>query len=204
MKKKKLRWPWILFGVLGIFILGLAGLWGGNIYMQHEKEKALYRHGFRLLEEQIAIYIKNHYKGVDRIEFSPIFIEHNGTMEIADVVPVIYDKHNNRARLGTEIGGEKFPTYGTSNSLDIDYDGADGSEIIELTRDDTGKTQDLSKYTHLPPKAEISSDSSIDENILALVKDKQLENVHKAQAGSPDATVKYNFNFRNGSIAQWH
>ena len=36
------------------------------------KTAKLYQHGFRLLEEQLGTYIKEHYSGVEKIEFSPI------------------------------------------------------------------------------------------------------------------------------------
>ena len=35
------------------------------------KTTKLYQHGFRLLEEQIGTYIKEHYRGIEKIEFSP-------------------------------------------------------------------------------------------------------------------------------------
>ena len=38
-----------------------------------DKGVKLYKRGFRLLEEQLATYIKEHYSGVSKIEFSPIF-----------------------------------------------------------------------------------------------------------------------------------
>ncbi|EMC26766.1 hypothetical protein SMU85_08718, partial [Streptococcus mutans ST6] len=40
---------------------------------QTAREHKLYKREFRLLEEQIAIYTKEHYEGVSKIEFSPIF-----------------------------------------------------------------------------------------------------------------------------------
>ena len=40
-----------------------------------DKGVKLYKRGFRLLEEQLATYIKEHYSGVSKIEFSPIFIQ---------------------------------------------------------------------------------------------------------------------------------
>ena len=33
------------------------------------KTTRLYQHGFQLLEEQIATYIKEHYKGIKKIDF---------------------------------------------------------------------------------------------------------------------------------------
>ena len=38
------------------------------------KTTKLYQRGFRLLEEQIGTYIKEHYKGIEKIEFSPIYV----------------------------------------------------------------------------------------------------------------------------------
>ena len=38
------------------------------------KTTKLYQHGFQLLEEQIGTYIKEQYSGVEKIEFSPIYI----------------------------------------------------------------------------------------------------------------------------------
>lgn len=38
------------------------------------KTTKLYQHGFQLLEEQIGTYIKEHYKGIEKIEFSPIYV----------------------------------------------------------------------------------------------------------------------------------
>lgn len=70
------------------------------------KEEKIIKHGFRLLEEQIGTYIKEHYSGVSKIEFSPIFIEGGKSNPpfSADVVPVVYDEEANRAAFGTLIG----------------------------------------------------------------------------------------------------
>ena len=47
--------------------------------------------------EAIGTYIKEHYSGVSKIEFSPIFIEggKNNPPLSADVVPVVYDEEGN-------------------------------------------------------------------------------------------------------------
>lgn len=60
-----------------------------------DKGVKLYKRGFRLLEEQLATYIKEHYSGVSKIEFSPIFVQGGDgqTMFDANIVPVIYDNH---------------------------------------------------------------------------------------------------------------
>ena len=56
-----------------------------------DKGVKLYKRGFRLLEEQLATYIKEHYSGVSKIEFSPIFVQGGDgqTMFDANIVPVI-------------------------------------------------------------------------------------------------------------------
>ena len=69
MKKK------ILVIISILFISLLAGF----VYMTQfysttgldRKEEKIIKHGFRLLEEQIGIYIKENYSGISKIEFSP-------------------------------------------------------------------------------------------------------------------------------------
>lgn len=63
-----------LLTILVMFLIGLVAIFGGAIYMNHRKEQNLYKHGFRLLEEQIAVYIKEHYSGVSKVEFTDIYI----------------------------------------------------------------------------------------------------------------------------------
>ena len=67
-----------------------------------ERNDRLIQHGFKLLEEQIATYIKENYSGVSKIEFSPIFVDGGDgfSMFTANVVPVVYDTEGNRAVLG--------------------------------------------------------------------------------------------------------
>ena len=67
-----------------------------------DKGVKLYKRGFRLLEEQLATYIKEHYSGVSKIEFSPIFVQGGDgqSMFRANIVPVIYDLQGNKAYLG--------------------------------------------------------------------------------------------------------
>ena len=66
-----------------------------------DKGVKLYKRGFRLLEEQLSTYIKEHYSGVSKIEFSPIFIQGGDghSMFRANIVPVIYDLQGNKAYL---------------------------------------------------------------------------------------------------------
>ena len=64
-----------------------------------DKGVKLYKRGFRLLEEQLATYIKEHYSGVSKIEFSPIFVQGGDgqTMFSANIVFSVYDKNQNKA-----------------------------------------------------------------------------------------------------------
>ena len=70
-----------------------------------DKGVKLYKRGFRLLEEQLATYIKEHYSGVSKIEFSPIFVQGGDgqSMFRANIVPVIYDLQGNKAYLGKKL-----------------------------------------------------------------------------------------------------
>ena len=69
------------------------------------KTTKLYQRGFRLLEEQIGTYIKEKYSGIEKIEFSPIYVtgDDDSSMLNAYVRPTIYDKYGNKATLGTQI-----------------------------------------------------------------------------------------------------
>ena len=59
----------ILLSLFCVFVLVI----GGKFYIDRMKVDNLYRHGFQLYEEQIATYLKEHYSGISKIEFSPIF-----------------------------------------------------------------------------------------------------------------------------------
>ena len=182
---------------------------GGTIYMGNKFEKqqvldkdhALYKHGFRLLEEQLALYIKEHYEGVSKIEFSPIY-EDGGdgySMLTVRVVPIISDNHGHKAMLGTQIGRITYGSYGLGGELYLDFDSAD-NEVIILKDLDTQKELDLSSEEHLPEKAKLESNSAIDENILALVEDNQLKDVKKSDNGSPKAKISYNLEIKKGTL----
>ncbi|MGT2907988.1 hypothetical protein [Streptococcus dentiloxodontae] len=166
----------------------------------------LYRHAFQLLEEQIAIYIKEHYSGVSKIEFSPIFIDGDGRFTILtlNVVPVIYDNDGNRALFSRKIGKFHPGSYGLSggiSTLDIDVY---GNDFIYLLSSATGEEINVSKYDHLPDEAKLSSHSSIDRNIRLLVEDGQIKGVEKDVLGSPQAEIIYNLEIRRGEHWKWH
>ncbi|QKH77945.1 hypothetical protein [Streptococcus intermedius] len=198
--------------ISGIVVMVMIIL-GGVFYMNQQshnpdtgildkQEVQLYKHGFRLLEEQIATYIKEHYTGVSKIEFSPIFIQGDNkhSMFSANVVPAIYDKHGKKAILGGDIGNTGYESYGLLAGLHLDFNGAD-KEVIELEVE--GQDVDVSGSKHLPNKAKLTSSKKIDENIEALVKDGQLKEVVKNDSGSPKAEVVYNTEIKKGKYWEW-
>ena len=205
MKKK------VIVGIVSILVL----VSGGIFYMTHsipnshddvsnvldEKGVKLYKHGFCLLEEQIATYIKDHYAGVRKIEFSPIFIQGDNkhSMFSANVVPAIYDKQGNKVILGGRVERRWFGRYGLLNGIYLAFDGSD-KEVIELKVDD--QDVDVSGSKHLPEKARLSSSKKIDENMAALIKDGQLKEVVKNDSGSPKAEVVYNIEIKKGDYVE--
>jgi len=161
------------------------------------KTTKLYKHGFLLLEEQIGTYIKEHYTGIEKIEFSPIYVTEEGsTFSNAYVRPTIYDKYGNKATLGDKI--KKFIplSYGLISDIVLDFDGG-GNEVIELL-DSNGKPVDVSNEEHLPKRAILTEASSTDENIELLVEDGQLKDVVKDEKGTPEAEIIYNVKLSKG------
>ena len=160
-----------------------------------------YKHGFLLLEEQIGTYIKEHYTGIEKIEFSPIYVTEEGsTFSNAYVRPTIYDKYGNKATLGDKI--KKFIplSYGLISDIVLDFDGG-GNEVIELL-DSNGKPVDVSNEEHLPKRAILTEASSTDENIELLVEDGQLIGVVKDDKGSPGAEIVYNTELHKGDARE--
>ena len=165
------------------------------------KTTKLYKHGFLLLEEQIGTYIKEHYTGIEKIEFSPIYVTEEGsTFSNAYVRPTIYDKYGNKATLGDKI--KKFIplSYGLISDIVLDFDGG-GNEVIELL-DSNGKPVDVSNEEHLPKRAILTEASSTDENIELLVEDGQLIGVVKDYKGSPGAEIVYNTELHKGDARE--
>ena len=185
-----------------IFAIGAAliVLIFGGIYMYNKltkpnlspKTAKLYQHGFRLLEEQYGTYFKEHYKGIEKIEFSPIYItgDNGGSMLNAYVRPTIYDKYGNKATLGTKIKKYIPNSYGLVTHIFLDFDGS-GNDVIELM-DSEGNEIDVSNAKHLPDEAKLTKARSTDENISLLVEDSQLKDVVKDEKGSPEAEIIYN------------
>ena len=156
------------------------------------KTTKLYQHGFRFLEEQIGTYIKEHYKGIEKIEFSPIYVigDNGGSMLNAYVRPTIYDKYGNKATLGTTIKNYTPNSYGLDTHIILNFDGG-GNEAIDL-KDSNGNNIDVSNAKHLPDEAKLTKARSTDENISLLVEDSQLKDVVKDEKGSPEAQIIYN------------
>ena len=161
------------------------------------KTTKLYQHGFRLLEEQIGTYIKEHYTGIEKIEFSPIYVTEEGsTFSNVYIRPTIYDKHGNKATLGTKVKNVIPSEIGIVSYIIVDFYG-DGSESIELM-DSDGKFIDVSNKQHLPNEVKLTNQELIDENIELLVEDGQLKDVVKDDKGSPDAEIVYNTELHKG------
>ena len=189
MKKK-------VFTTLALILV----LVSGGIYIYNKltkpnfspKTTKLYQRGFRLLEEQIAAYIKEKYSGIEKIEFSPIYVtgDDDSSMLNAYVRPTIYDKYGNQATLGTQIKKYVPNSFGIVTDLIVDFDW-DGNEVIELFDSDDERI-DVSNAKKLPKEAKLTDAKSIDINIQMLVEDGQLKDVIKDEKGSPEAEIIYN------------
>ena len=188
MKKK-------IFTTLALILV----LVSGGIYIYNKvtkpnlgpKTTKLYQRGFRLLEEQLGTYIKEHYSGVEKIEFSPIYITEEGsTFSNAYVRPTIYDKYGNKATLGTTIKNYTPNSYGLDTHIILNFDGG-GNEAIDL-KDSNGNNIDVSNAQHLPDEAKLTRAKGIDLNMELLVEYGQLKDVIKDEKGSPEAKIFYN------------
>ncbi|MFS9340864.1 hypothetical protein [Streptococcus australis] len=168
-----------------------------------DKGVKLYKRGFRLLEEQLATYIKEHYSGVSKIEFSPIFVQGGDgqTLFSANIVFSIYDKNQNKAYVGGAIGDITYPTYDNVWDVRMDFNGLD-EEIIELRTSDK-KLIDVSDFQHLPPEAKLKVSDKVDEILEALIQDKQIEGIKKDAKGSANSDVVYNDEIKKGDEREW-
>ncbi|MEX2804928.1 hypothetical protein AB3329_07445 [Streptococcus sp. H31] len=206
-KKKSLSRPAKVFwGLLAAVVIAITGIWGYNRYMQKKKVDQLYQHGFQLLEEQIATYIKENYSGVSKIEFSPIFISGDGQHSFLnlDVVPVVYDEYGNRALLGRKIGNTMYGRYGFPTDFYVLELGSDAEEIIYLASSRSGEEIDVSDTIILPEEAKLGTAPALDDNIFALIDNNQLKGIEKNSEGSPDVEIVYNLEIKKGDYAQWH
>ena len=183
-----------------IMITVLVMLGSGGIYIYNKLTKPnfspktimLYQRGFRILEEQIGTYIKEKYSGIEKIEFSPIYVtgDDDSSMLNAYVLPTIYDKYGNKATLGTQIKKYIPNSFGIEADLVLDFDWS-GNEVIELL-DSEENSIDVSNAKELPQEAKLRDAESIDINIQMLVEDGQLKDVVKDEKGSPEAQNIYN------------
>ena len=155
------------------------------------KTTKLYQRGFRLLEEQLGTYIKEHYSGVEKIEFSPIYVTEEGsTFSNVYIRPTIYDKHGNKATLGTKVNNVYPSSFGIVSHIILNFDGG-GNEAIDL-KDSNGNNIDVSNAQHLPDEAKLTRAKGIDLNIELLVEYGQLKDVVKDEKGSSEAQIIYN------------
>ena len=195
MKKK-------LFTTLALILV----LVSGGIFVYNKltklnlgsKTTKLYQRGFRLLEEQIGTYIKEKYSGIEKIEFSPIYVtgDYDSSMLNAYVRPTIYDKYGHKATLGKTIENYTPNSYGLVTHIILNFDGG-GNEAIDL-KDSNGNNIDVSNAKHLPDEAKLTKARSTDENISLLVEDSQLKDVVKDEKGSPEAEIVYNVELQKG------
>ena len=182
-------------------------LLSGGFFVYHKltkpdfgsKTTKLYQHGFRLLEEQIGTYIKENYKGIDRIEFSPIYVtgDDGSSMLNAEIVPIVYDRQGNKGIFGGKYQNFYHSTYGLVGSLFVDYD--DLGEYFEL-RSDSGEMLEVEFGNSLPQKVRRTKMEAIDLNMKDLILQGKLKGVEKSFKGSPNAEVIYNLELKKGVI----
>ena len=160
--------------VTGIILLVRVSYW----YEEREQ-----RHVFRLLEEQEALYIKQHYEGVAKIEFSPIFVDYNGFTRDYHVFPIVTDQEGNRAGLSGYIWGVNFLAFSPYYAGELQ---ANGGSV---------KAKD---YKTLPKEAYLQESPMIDEMLDGLMKDGKLKGLKKSSVGSPQVSITYNLKITEG------
>ena len=184
----------ILLSLLCIFVLVI----GGKFYMDRMKVDNLYRHGFQLYEEQIATYLKEHYSGISKIEFSPIF-KSGGSGEgfvYARIVPVVYDTYGNKVYLRNDgVLKMGVADYEMTAGIDLDFNVNDGSEIIYL-RNNQKESISVESYQNLPDELKLNKDEITDEKMEAFSREGYLKGVEKNSLGSPKAEIVYNLEIR--------
>ena len=184
----------ILFSLIAFVVLVI----GGKFYMDRMKVDNLYRHGFQLYEEQIATYLKEHYSGISKIEFSPIF-KSGGSGEgfvYARIVPVVYDTYGNKVYLRNDgVLKMGVADYEMTAGIDLDFNINDGSEIIYL-RNDQKESISVESYHNLPDELKLNKDEITDEKMEAFSREGHLKGVEKNSQGSPEAEIVYNLEIR--------
>lgn len=198
MKKK-------IFTTLALILV----LVSGGIFVYNKRTKPnfgpkttkLYQRGFRLLEEQIGTYIKEHYKGIEKIEFSPIYVtgDDGASMLNAEIVPIVYDSHGNKAKFGGSYKNFQHPAYGTIGYLRLSFDYS-GKTYIELSTD-TGEFKNVTDGQSLPEEIKGKKIKDIDFNFETLIKEGRLKGVEKSDVGSPNAVINYNLEMKKGVLS---
>ena len=184
----------ITLSLLCFFALAI----GAKLFMDRMKVDNLYRHGFQLYEEQIATYLKEHYSGISKIEFSPIFISGGGGESFvnARIVPVVYDTYGNKVYLRNDgVLDMAVPDYGTLAGLDLSFNVNDGSEIIYL-RNNERESVRSEGYQHLPEQLKLQKEEFTDKVMTAFSREGHLKGVEKNSQGSPKAEIVYNLEIR--------
>ena len=180
--------------ILLYLIVFLVLVVGGEFYMDRLKIDNLYRHGFQLYEEQIATYLKEHYSGISKIEFSPIFKSGGGGEGFvnARIVPVVYDTDGNKVYLRNDGALDMaVRDYGTLAGLDLSFNVNDGSEIIYLYN--TKKEYiSIENHQHLPDSLKFQKEEFMDEAMEAFSREGHLKGVEKNDQGSPQVEISYN------------
>ena len=180
--------------ILLYLIVFLVLVIGGEFYMDRLKIDNLYRHGFQLHEEQIATYLKEHYSGISKIEFSPIFITGgNGESFLQGrVVPVVYDTDGNKVYLRNDGFVKKvLVDYSMVFGTDLDFNYNEGSEIIYL-RDDKRRHNSVIWGQPLPENLKWVNHETTDESMEAFSHEGLLKDVENNDQGSPQAEIDYN------------
>ena len=184
--------------ILLYLIVFLVLVVGGEFYMDRLKIDNLYRHGFQLHEEQIATYLKEHYSGISKIEFSPIFISGgNGESFLQGrVVPVVYDTDGNKVYLRNDgLVKKVLVDYKMVFGTDLAFNYYEGSEIIYL-RDDKRRRNSVIWGQPLPENLKWVNHETTDESMEAFSHEGHLKDVEKNDQGSPQAEIAYNLEIR--------
>ena len=180
----------IFLSLLCLFVLAI----GAKFFTDRMKVDNLYRHGFQLYEEQIATYLKEHYSGISKIEFSPIFISGGKGESFLQgrVVPVVYDTYGNKIYLRNDGFVDKvLVDYSMVFGTDLEFNINDGSEIINL-RDDKRRHNSVISGQPLPEKLKWVDHETTDEAMYAFSREGYLKGVEKSSQCSPKAEIVYN------------
>ena len=118
--------------ILAIFAVIVMTIVGGVYVISHNRtaqgltleEESIFKHSFHLLEEQTALYVKENFTGVSKIEFSPIIFDGgltSGDPLTVNIIPIVYDQDGNKAFLGRDVGKMPFLSYGLHSGVEFDF-----------------------------------------------------------------------------------